>query len=254
MTRELNPSRPRLASRLTRWALVTVLATLGTGTTSALAAESSFSLDFSNAYIWRGIVFNDSGVAQFTLDTGSLNAGSVPIGFNVWGNWDIGDFDGTLEKRNFSEIDLTVYVGLPAGFEVGLIDYEFPQSPASTQEIYVSWSTDLIVTPSVSFYYDFGAVDSFYMSIDGTFTAYSNEKTSVDLTALIALAGEDFARAYGGEKGGFYNYNLSAGVSHQVNDTFGLSASAGYSGSLDKKVLPEQPLGFYVMGGVGFGF
>jgi hypothetical protein len=254
MTRELNPSRPRPASRPVRWALVAALATLGMGWTPVHAAESSFSLDFSNAYIWRGIVFNDSGVAQFTLDTGSLNAGSVPIGFNVWGNYDIGDFDGQLEDNHISEIDLTVSAGLPAGFEVGLIAYEFPQSPASTQEFYVSWGGDYIVSPSVTFYYDFGAVDSFYMSIDGTFTAYSDEKTSVDLTALIGLAGEDFARAYGGEKGGFYNYNLSAGVSHQLNDTFGLSGSVGYSGSLDEDVLPEQPLGFYVMGGVGFAF
>jgi hypothetical protein len=240
--------------RAARWALVALVATLGSAATPAHAADSSFSLDFSNAYIWRGIVFNDSGVAQFTLDTGSLNAGSVPIGFNVWGNYDIGDFDGTLNAPNISEIDLTVYVGLPAGFEVGLIAYEFPQSPASTQELYVSWSTDLIVTPSVKLYYDFGAVDSVYFSIDGTYTAYSNDKTSVDLTALIALAGEGFAQAYGGEKGGFYNYNLSAGVSHQVNEVLGISGSLGYSGSLDEKVLPEQPLGFWVMGGLSFAF
>jgi hypothetical protein len=233
---------------------VAAVAVLGSAAVPAHAADSSFSLDFSNAYIWRGIVFNDSGVAQFTLDTGSLNVGSVPIGFNVWGNYDIGDFDGALSKRSISEIDLTVYAGLPYGFEVGLIAYEFPQSPASTQELYVSWGGDYVVSPSATFYYDFGEVDSFYLSIDGTYTAFSNDKTSVDLTALIALAGEDFAKAYGGEKGGFYNYNLSAGVSHQVNDTFGVSASVGYSGSLDKEVLPEQPQSFYAMGGVSFAF
>jgi hypothetical protein len=254
MTREYRSSRPLLASKLIRWVTVATLAVVGVGGASSHAAESSFSLDFSNAYIWRGIVFNDSGVAQFTLDSGSLNAGSVPIGFNVWGNYDIGDFDGTLAKNNISEIDLTVSAGLPAGFEIGLIAYEFPQSPASTQEFYVSWSRDFVVTPSVSFYWDFGAVDSFYASLDLTYSIAAGESTSIDLSGLMAVAGEDFAKAYGGEKGGFYNYNLSAAVSHQVNDTFGLSGSVGYSGSLDKAVLPEQPLGFYVMGGVAFAF
>jgi len=255
MTREFKPSSPRLASRLTRWALVALLAILGPGATSVQAADASFTLDFGNAYIWRGIVFNDSGVAQFTLDTGSLNAGSVPIGFNVWGNFDIGDFDGSLEKNNLSEIDLTVYAGLPAGFEIGFIAYEFPQAEGgSTQELYVSWSGDYVVSPSVAFYYDFGAVDSYYASLDLTYSIAAGEKTGVDLNGLIGIAGDGFATFNGGEKGGFYNYNVSAGVSHQVNDAFGLSGSAGYSGSLDKAVLPEQSLGFYVMGGVSLAF
>jgi hypothetical protein len=178
----------------------------------------------------------------------------VPIGFNVWGNYDIGDFDGSLEKSQISEIDLTVSAGLPAGFEVGLIDYEFPQSPASTQELYVSWSKESTLTPTVVFYYDFRAVDSFYATVDVAYSYAAGEKTSLDLGALIAVAGEDFARAYGGEKGGFYNYNLSAGVSHTVNDTVGLGVTVGYSGSLDEEVLPEQPLGFFVLGGISFAF
>ncbi len=254
MTRDFHPSRRGVAWQVTRWAIVAALAVFGAGAAPAQAADSSLAIDFSNAYIWRGIVFNDSGVAQFSLDTGSLNAGSVPISFNVWGNYDIGDFDGTLAKNQFSEIDLTVSVGLPAGFEVGLIAYEFPQSPASTTEVYLSWSKEMTLTPTVAFYYDFRAVDSFYATVDVAYSYAASDKTSLALGALVGIAGEDFALAYGGEKGGFYNYNLSAGVSHQVNDVFGLSASVGYSGSLDKEVLPEQPLGLYVMGGVGFAF
>jgi hypothetical protein len=254
MTRESKPSRSCRTARVVSRALVTMLAIVGLSVTPAHAADASFSLDFGNAYIWRGIVFNDSGVAQFTLDAGSLNAGSVPISFNVWGNYDIGDFDGNLEKNQISEIDLTVSAGLPAGFEVGLIDYEFPQSPASTQELYVSWSKELTLTPTVAFYYDFRAVDSFYATVDVAYSYAVGEKTSLDLGALVAVAGEDFAKAYGGQKGGFYNYNLSAGVSHTIHDTVGLGVTVGYSGSLDKEVLPEQPLGFFVLGGISFAF
>lgn len=255
MTREFHPSRPGLATRLTRWALAASFAVLGLGGGPAEAADSTFSLSFGNAYIWRGIVLNDSGVAQFSLDSGSLNAGSVPIGFNVWGNWDIGDFDGSLTSREFSEIDLTAHAGLPAGFEVGVILYEFPQVEGfSTQEVYLSWSKEMILTPSVSVYYDFGAVDSLYATADVTYSIALGEKTSIDLTGLIGMAAGDYARAYGGEEGGFYNYNLTAGISHQFNDVFGLSGSVGYSGSLDEKVLPEQPLGGWFVAGVSFAF
>jgi len=227
---------------------------VGAGTAPVHAADASFSLDFGNAYIWRGIVLNDSGVAQLSLDAGSLNAGSVPISFNVWGNYDIGDFDGTLEKNKISEIDLTVSAGLPAGFEVGLIAYEFPQHPASTQELYVTWSKEMTLTPTVAFYYDVGAVDDFYASVDVAYGIPLGGKTSVDLDALVGIAGEDFAMAYDGEKGGFYNYDLSAGISHTINDTFGVSGSVGYAGSLDEEALPEQPLGFYVLAGISLAF
>ena len=254
MTRDFHPSSRGRARKMILGAVLTTLVAIGPGATSAHAADASLALDFSNAYIWRGIVFNDSGVAQFTLDAGTLKAGSLPISFNVWGNYDFGDFDGVLEKNQISEIDLTVTVELPAGFSAGLIAYEFPQSPASTQEVFVTWSKEMTLTPTVAFYYDFRAVDSYYATFEVGHSIAAGDKTSVDLAALIGLAGEDFALAYGGEKGGFYNYNLSGGVSHQVNDTFGVSATVGYSGSLDEEVLPEQPLGFYVSGGVSFAF
>ena len=223
MTSEFRPSIHRAASRWARWALVATLATIVPGAATAHAADATFTLDFGNAYIWRGIVFNDDGVAQFSLDASPLDAWGVPISFNVWGNYDIGDFDGALEENKISEIDLTVSVGLPAGFEVGLIAYEFPQSPASTQELYLSWSKEMTLTPTVAFYYDFGALDSYYATVEVAYSIAAGEKTSVDLSALVGLAGEDFALAFGGEKGGFYNYNLSAGISRQVNDIFGLS-------------------------------
>lgn len=254
MTREFRPSRRGVARRVTRWALVATLAIIGPGAASAHAADASFALDFSNAYIWRGIVFNDSGVAQFTLDAGPLNAGSVPISFNVWGNYDIGDFDGTLEETEFSEIDLTISAGLPYGLEVGFIEYQFPVGVGSTRELYVSWSKEMVLTPTVSFYYDIGVVDSFYTSVDLTYSAALGEQTSIDLSGLVGIVGKKFAEAYGGEMAGFFNYNLSAGISRQVNDTFGLSGSIGYSGSLDESVLPEQPLGAYFLAGVSFAF
>ena len=72
MTREFEPSS-RTVARLLRWGLVVSLAGLGPGAVAVQAADASFALDFGNAYVWRGIVFNDTGVAQ------TVEVGGVPI-------------------------------------------------------------------------------------------------------------------------------------------------------------------------------
>ena len=254
MTREFKPSSRFHRWRLTCWALVATLALLGPGVASAHAADASFSLDFGNAYIWRGIVLNDDGVAQFSLDASGLDAWGVPIGFNVWGNYDIGDYDGTIEGSEISELDLVVSAGLPYGFEVGYVEYQFPTTIGDTREFYVTWSKEMVITPTVAFYYDFGQINSAYTSLDLTYSFPFEGKFSLGVSGLVAVAGKGFSELVGGTKGGFYNYNVSAAAGFQVSDPFGLQATVGYSGSLDTAVLPEQPLGGYILAGVTFSF
>ncbi len=255
MAREFRPSRNRLTPRVPRWALVATLALLGSGAASAHAADAAFTLDFGNAYIWRGIVLNDDGVMQFGLDASPLNVGSVPIGFNVWGNYDIGDYGGTIQGSEISELDLVVYADLPHGFEVGYIEYQFPQTEfGDTREFYVTWGKDMVVTPTVSFYYDFGEVDSGYGSLDVAYAFPFEGKFSLSLGGLIGVAGKGWGEIVGGTKGGFFNYDVYANAGFQVSDPFGLQAKVGYAGSLDTEVLPKQPLGEYILAGVTFTF
>jgi hypothetical protein len=254
MTREFHPSSRSRARRLTRRVLVASLALLGPGAASVQAADASVTLDFGNAYIWRGIVLNDDGVAQFGLDANPLDAWGVPIGFNVWGNYDIGDYDGTIEGSEISELDLAVYAGLPYGFKVGYVEYQFPTTIGDTREFYVTWSKEMVVTPTVAFYYDFGTVNAAYTSLDLTYSFPIDGKLSLSVSGLVAVAGKGFAELVGGTKGGFYNYNVSAAAGYQVSEVFGLQLTGGYSGSLDTAVLPEQPLGGYILGGINFTF
>jgi len=257
MTREYHPSRRGVARRLTLLALLATLAVMGMGPAAAPAdaADASFTLDFGNAYIWRGIVLNDDGVMQFGLDASPLDAWGVPIGFNVWANYDIGDYDGTIQGSEISELDLVIYASLPAGFEVGYIEYQFPQTEfGDTREFYVTWSKDMVVAPTVSFYYDFGEVNSGYGSLDLTYSVPIEGKFSLGVSGLVAVAGKGWGELVGGTKGGFFNYNVSAAAGYQVNDVFGLQVTGGYSGSLDTDVLPEQPLGAYILAGVNFAF
>jgi hypothetical protein len=252
MTRVLPASTRKPLLRLCGLVLT---AALGLGTAPAQAADATFSMDFSNAYVWRGITFNDSGVAQFALDAGTLDAGPVPISFNVWTNLDIGDYDGQVTAWEFSEIDLTISAALPYGFGVGYVEYHFPGAGASTREIFVSWSKEYTVTPTVTFFGDVGSVDSYFMTLDLTYSRAINDKTGFDIGGYVSLAGEKAAEAYaGGEQGGFYNYDLMAGISYAANETLGLSVSIHWTDTLDTQVLPEQDVGFYAVGGLSFAF
>jgi hypothetical protein len=232
----------------------------GCGAGSAQAAEATVSVDFLSAYVWRGLTVNDTGVAQFALDAGGLAVGELPLGFNVWGNLDLGDADGALESGHVSEIDLTVTLGLPAGFSVGLVDYTFPAvfedaGLPATQEVFASWSKEMTVTPTLSLYYDFGAVDSFYGTVGLGWSRSLSEKVSLDLSAQGAFAGEEFAAFYGGgTKSGLHDYLLGVGLSCQATDTVGLGAQVSYAGSLDEDVLPGQDLGFFGGAGLALSF
>jgi hypothetical protein len=207
------------------------------------------SLYFSNAYIWRGINLNDTGVMQFSLDTGSISVGeSSSLSFNVWGNMDIGDYDGALQSGDFSELDLTVSLSLPAGFSAGYIEYHFPSSGLlSTRELFASWSKELTISPSVAVYYDIDEVEDFYATVALGYSYGLSEKASLDLGALAGIAGEDFAAAYsGGTEGGFYNFDVNAGISYTASEKVSLSAVVGIGDTLNEDALPDElTQGFY---------
>ncbi len=230
------------------------LATLGLGSVPARAADAGISFYFSNTYIWRGINFNDSGVMQMSLDAGSLNIGGAPLSFNVWGNMDVGDFDGALGKGDWSEVDLTATLELPKGFSVGYIEYLFPGGAIGTRELFVGWSRDFLVTPSATFYYDVDEVEDFYATIGLGYSYALTEKASLDFGGLVGIAGEKFAEVYtGGTEGGLYNFDLNAGVSVQANDIVGVSAVIGVGDSLNSKALPDElTQGFYFGAAVSF--
>ena len=117
-----------------------------------------------------------------------------------------------------SELDLVVYAGLPYGFEVGYIEYQFPQTAfGDTREFYVTWTRDMVITPTVSFYYDFGEVDSAYSSLDLAYAFPFQGKFSLGLGGLMAVAGKGWGEIVGGTRGGFFNYDVFASAGYQVS-------------------------------------
>ncbi len=178
---------------------------------AAYPADVSIGSDISNAYVWRGITFNDEGVIQPYVDVSH----PIGLGLNVWGNLDLGDFDGAVESGEFSEVDLTFYYNVPIelfDLSVGYIDYLFPNAGAlNTGEVYFSVGKEIVkdLSTGVSVYFDVDEVKGVYGNASIAYSIPVDKKLSFEVGASLGEADKDFAVSVGGKEGGFFDYNLS---------------------------------------------
>ncbi len=237
---------------------------IGMAATPVLAAEATAAIDINSAYVWRGLTFNDGVVIQPSIDAAAKNG----LGINVWGNYDIGDYNNSLEENEFSEVDLTVSYGFNVSkldIGVGVIEYLFPaidpdgdgigENYTATTELYVSLGMPIVggLSASLDIYYDIDAFDAFTYAAFGLSYAHDiNDKLSLEAGVSAGYAGEDFAVANGGTDGGLYDYKLSLSMGYTINDAWSVSASINYSDTLDEDNLPDQDTNTY--GGVSVAY
>jgi opacity protein-like surface antigen len=220
----------------------------------AAAAEATAAVDVNSAYVWRGITFNDGMVAQPSIDVTNGK-----FGINVWGNYDIDDYDGALDDNEFSEVDLTLYYGFtldPVEIGIGVIEYLFPGGAEGTHEAYLSLGLPIAggLSLGAAAYYDFDQVDGFYGNVSIAYGLDLSESFSMEISAAAGYADEDFAEAYGGEDGGLFDYTLSLGLSYAVTEAWSLSASINYVDTLDDDVLLEDLADTNLYGGVSVAY
>lgn len=242
---------------------ITFLATamvlfIGMAATPVMAAEATASMDFVSAYVWRGQTFNDGMVAQPSIDVAAENG----LGINVWGNYDIDDYNEAVKTGEFSEIDLTISYGKTFGdldVGVGHIEYLFPGAEGEgSSEVYLSLAYPLPANLSVGFdiYYDYDVMEDYYTVLSLGYGTDLTKQLALEAGVTIAYAGEEYA----GEDGdaGLYDYTLSASLGYAVTDAWGLSLYATYVGSLDDDNLVEKddggPLDTQFFGGVGISY
>lgn len=220
----------------------------------AQAADVTAGVDVNSAYVWRGITFNDSFVAQPSVDV----AHESGLGFNVWGNFDLDDYgSGTntiVESGEFSEIDLTVSYAIPVdGFDlgVGYIEYLFPEAgpSANTREIYAEIGYELGEGVSVGGFvaYDFDEVDDVYGNISAAYGYSVSEELSLELAGLIGFAGSDFSS---GADSGAHEWQVSVSGAYALSDTTELGAFVAYTDSVDSDVLTDAAADVDVYGGL----
>jgi uncharacterized protein (TIGR02001 family) len=194
-----NQHKGEKMKRLFSMAALAALAVASTAP-QAVAATATAALDVNSAYVWRGITANDGFVLQPSMDV-SHNG----FAFNVWGNYDVDDYDGALNDNRFSEIDLTGSYTFKLGSvdtSIGIIHYLFPEleEPADTYttELFLGLSYDLGSGFAIStkLYYDVDAVSDFYITAGLGYSYSINDKTTLGLSGLISYAGEDFTEYY----------------------------------------------------------
>ena len=238
--------------------------TMGSTAVEATAATATIATDVNSAYVWRGLTFNDGFVVQPSIDV-SHNGFAI----NVWANYDLGDYNGTVEENQFSEVDLTASYTFklgPLDASVGIIEYAFPTTYPSaydgspkpvknTAEIFAGLAYDLGRGFSVStkIYYDIDEVNSFYGTVGLGYSYVYKEKTTFGLSGLIGYAGQEFAQYYTLDEnadGGFFNYTLTASVKYMATEACGITASINYTDNLDSNVMPNSIVDTQVFGGI----
>ncbi len=219
---------------------------------TALGAEAAAGADVASAYVWRGITFNDGLVVQPYVDVAAGNGFAI----NVWGNYDIDDYDNTLDDNEFSEIDLTLSYGFsldPVDITVGHIEYLFPNGGEGTSEVFLSAYMSPLdgVSAGIDAYYDYDVVEDYYISASLAYDVTLDSGLGLGAGASAGYAGEDFTI---GPDDGFHEYTLSANASFPLTDAIGLSAFIAYTDTFDEDVLPEQDVDLFGGGGFSWSF
>lgn len=219
----------------------------------AWSADATATLDLNSAYVWRGITFNDGLVAQPGID---VTMGG--FGVNVWGNFDIDDYNETLDADNFSEIDLTLSYGFSISkldIGVGLIEYLFPAGGPGTREVYVSLGMPIFagLSAGLDTYYDVDETHGLYSSLGVSYAFDLTDAFSLEAGASVAYATEEFTL---GQDGGFHDYSFSVSAGYAITQALSISANLTYVGNFDEDILPEGPYGLdtTTYGGVGIAY
>lgn len=238
--------------RLT-FCMAIVLFILASGT-AAVAADASVAIDLNSAYVWRGITFNDGLVIQPSID---VSRGG--FGINVWGNFDIDDYDDTLDDKEFSEIDVTLYYGFtldPVDISLGYVEYLFPAGGEGTREAYLNLGTPIVdgLSIGVTAYYDVDEVHGWYGNIALSYEKKITDTLGIDVSAGAGCADKSYAEAYGGEDSGLYDYTFSLGISYALSKGLGLRAGISYADTLDEDVLPDDLVDTNLYGGINVSY
>jgi len=110
--------------------------------------------DLFSEYVWRGQRLNKEAVFQpgATLTYKGFTGG-------IWGNMDLTDIHD--EQYNLTEVDYSLgYTNTFPGTEkwsysAGFIYYDFPPVNFKTMEVYAGLTWNVLLSPSVTVYYDF---------------------------------------------------------------------------------------------------
>lgn len=208
-------------------AAVSAVATVRAG--EAPEIETEVGLDVMSQYVWRGILIHEDTAFQpsVTVSSGGLSA-------NVWA-----DFSDADMLDDVTEIDYTLsYAFSPSeavDAEVGYIHYTFDNADEDTGEVYASIGfPTLMLSPSVTLYYDVVEVDGAYLSLAAEHSMPLGEHAEFTLAGAVGIMDAEQAEIYmNTDEAGIADASLTASVGMDLTDSLYMSVSGSYSVLVD---------------------
>jgi len=182
----------------------------------------SASVDIMSNYVWRGQKLSNASVVQPSV---GITYGG--FGANLWANYD-------TDTNEHNETDLTLDYSFPVdklSFGIGYIYYAL-EGVDDTQEVYLAVGYDVLLSPSLTVYYDFDQGDGAFIvaSIGHSFELM--DKATLNLGASASYNGKNAVMGTDsdGEKfNGFYNAELSGSVGVQLTKALSIEPRIAYS-------------------------
>jgi hypothetical protein len=223
-------------NRIRSMVLVTALV-LSVISTAAYAEDAKVSgytsVDVMSNYVWRGQKLSNSWVIQPSV---GMTYGD--FGANIWANLDSDpEYLGIDNRFKHTETDLTATYGFSfdkLSLTAGYIYYAL-ESANDTQEVYLSAGYDVLLSPTLTVYYDFVegnggfAVASIGHSIAITKDIPLNLGASASVNLNDKVMGLD---KDGNDFTNFYNGEFSASVPIPITKAFSVTPKAAYSFAL----------------------
>lgn len=201
--------------------------------------EVRYEMRLLSHYVWRGITLTDDPVLQPSVTIDHENG----LSFAAWGNVDLGDDNDTPWQVN--ETRLAVDYARRLGrveLAAGAVEYLFPNTSfPGTREVYLRAGVEAALSPRLELHYDVDELEGGYLRLALAWRRELSPAWRLALEASAALA--DDAYSIGPEAGAH-----DAGVELRLvrtGDTLSVELLAGWTGSLDEEVLPDQPTSFW---------
>ena len=180
----------------------------------------------------------------------TVSAAESGLSVNVWGS---AFAQSRSAHEGYDELDFTVDLSRPlgedspVGISVGYIQYTFPNGASGakhSEEAYGGLSLDHPLSPAVTFYYDFGLADAWYLALSGSYDVAMGEGEYGPALSL-GLSG---AMSNYGSKTQFNDVTVSASIGFTAGQ-FSISPALGYSYAADRINADNSS----VWGGVSIG-
>ena len=186
------------------------------------------SLDGYSGYIWRGFVIgaDDKAALQPGIELGFGESGLTVGG---WGSFFVQDrsvLDGVDEVDLYADYSTTLSEDSGLGISIGFIEYLFPNGGAGSkhsEEAYVGLSVDHQLAPSLTFYYDFGLADAWYLVFSAGIDVPLGEEDGPALSLGGSVSMSDY-----GNKTGFSDATATASVSFGAG-AISIAPTVGFS-------------------------